>query len=42
MVVIISPQFYGTSDSYEEPKDAEIVINTAEVTPEKAAQAIIL
>jgi len=34
--------FTGISDPYEEPKDAEVVINTAEVTPEEAAQAIML
>ena len=33
---------YLCSDFYEEPKDADIVINTAEVTPEEAAQAIML
>jgi sulfate adenylyltransferase len=38
----ILKEFTGVSDPYEEPKDAEIVINTAEVTPEEAAQAIIL
>ncbi len=38
----ILKEFTGISDPYEEPKDAEIVINTAEVTPEEAAQAIIL
>ena len=29
-------------DPYEEPKDAEVVINTADATPEEAAQQIIL
>jgi len=38
----ILKDFTGVSDPYEEPKDAEIVINTADVTPEEAAQAIIL
>jgi sulfate adenylyltransferase len=38
----ILKEFTGVSDPYEEPKDAEIVINTAEVTPEEAAQAIML
>jgi sulfate adenylyltransferase len=33
---------YGVSDPYEEPQDAEIVINTAGLSPEEAAQAIIL
>jgi sulfate adenylyltransferase len=35
-------EFTGISDPYEEPKDAEVVINTAELTPEEAAQEIIL
>src|SRR5947209_4621489 len=38
----ILKDFTGISDPYEEPKDADIVINTAEVTPEEAAQAIML
>src|SRR6184192_4188305 len=38
----ILKDFTGVSDPYEEPKDAEVVINTADVTPEEAAQAIIL
>ncbi|PYL74159.1 MAG: adenylyl-sulfate kinase [Verrucomicrobia bacterium] len=38
----ILKDFTGVSDPYEEPKDAEVVINTAEVTPEEAAQAIML
>jgi sulfate adenylyltransferase len=35
-------EFTGISDPYEEPKDAEVVINTADLTPEEAAQEIIL
>jgi sulfate adenylyltransferase len=35
-------EFTGISDPYEEPKDAEVVINTAELTPEEAAQEIML
>jgi sulfate adenylyltransferase len=35
-------EFTGISDPYEEPTDAEVVINTAELTPEEAAQQIIL
>jgi sulfate adenylyltransferase len=35
-------EFTGISDPYEEPKDAEVVINTAELTPEEAAQEIVL
>jgi sulfate adenylyltransferase len=38
----ILKEFTGISDPYEEPKDAEVVINTAELTPEEAAQEIIL
>jgi adenylylsulfate kinase-like enzyme len=38
----ILKDFTGVSDPYEEPKDAEIVINTADVTPEEAALAIML
>ena len=38
----IIKEFTGISDPYEEPKDAEVVINTAERTPEEAAQEIIL
>jgi sulfate adenylyltransferase len=35
-------EFTGISDPYEEPKDAEVVIDTAELTPEEAAQEIML
>jgi sulfate adenylyltransferase len=38
----ILKDFTGISDPYEEPKDADIVINTAEVAPEEAAHAIVL
>ncbi len=38
----ILKEFTGISDPYEEPKDAEIVINTTGLPPEEAAQAIIL
>jgi sulfate adenylyltransferase len=38
----ILKDFTGISDPYEEPRDADIVINTADVTPEEAAQAIML
>jgi sulfate adenylyltransferase len=38
----ILKEFTGISDPYEEPKDAEVVINTAELSPEEAAQEIIL
>ncbi|HXX27266.1 MAG TPA: bifunctional sulfate adenylyltransferase/adenylylsulfate kinase [Terriglobales bacterium] len=36
------PEFTGISDPYEEPKDAQVVINTAELTPEEAVQEILL
>jgi sulfate adenylyltransferase len=35
-------QFTGISDPYEEPTDADVVINTSEVSPEEAAQQIFL
>ncbi|MBA3961333.1 MAG: bifunctional sulfate adenylyltransferase/adenylylsulfate kinase [Chthoniobacterales bacterium] len=38
----ILKEFTGISDPYEEPTDAELHINTAELTPEEAAQEIIL
>ena len=38
----IIKEFTGISDPYEEPKDAEVVINTADLTPEEAAQEILL
>lgn len=38
----IIKEFTGVSDPYEEPTDAEVVIDTAELTPEEAAQEIIL
>jgi len=34
--------FTGVSDPYEVPIDAEVTINTADLTPEEAAQEIIL
>jgi sulfate adenylyltransferase len=37
----ILKEFTGISDPYEEPKDADVVINTAELSPEEAAQEII-
>ena len=36
------PTFTGVSDPYESPKDAEIILNTAEMSPEEAAQEIML
>jgi sulfate adenylyltransferase len=38
----IIKQFTGISDPYEEPRDAEISLDTTEMTPEEAAQQIIL
>jgi sulfate adenylyltransferase len=38
----ILKEFTGISDPYEEPKKAEVVINTADLSPEEAAQEIIL
>jgi sulfate adenylyltransferase len=35
-------EFTGISDPYEVPADAEVVIDTTNLTPEEAAQAIIL
>jgi sulfate adenylyltransferase len=35
-------EFTGISDPYEKPDDAEVIINTAELTPEEAAQQIVL
>jgi sulfate adenylyltransferase len=38
----ILKDFTGISDPYEPPTDAEVVINTAELSPAEAAQEIIL
>ena len=38
----IIKEFTGISDPYEEPSDADITINTAELAPDEAAQEIIL
>jgi sulfate adenylyltransferase len=38
----IVKEFTGVSDPYEAPTDAEVTINTAELTQEEAAQEIIL
>ena len=35
-------EFTGISDPYEAPTDAEVTINTADLSPEEAAQEIIL
>jgi sulfate adenylyltransferase len=38
----IVKEFTGISDPYEEPKDADLVIDTTEMTPEEAAQQVLL
>ena len=38
----IVKEFTGISDPYEEPKDAEVVIDTGSLSPEEAAQQIVL
>lgn len=38
----IIKEFTGISDPYEAPEDAEVTINTADLSPEEAAQEIIL
>jgi sulfate adenylyltransferase len=38
----IIPQFTGVSDPYEPPADAELSIDTTDVTPEEAIQQILL
>jgi len=35
-------QFTGISDPYEDPNDADLVIDTTNLTPEEAAQAVIV
>ncbi len=35
------PQFTGISDPYEAPQDAEVVIDTSDITPEDAAERIL-
>jgi sulfate adenylyltransferase len=36
------PEFTGVSDPYEAPDDAEVVIDTKDLTPEEGVQKIIL
>ena len=36
------PEFTGISDPYEEPVDAELVIETEELSPEEAANQVVL
>jgi sulfate adenylyltransferase len=38
----ILPQFTGVSDPYEPPVDADVVIDTSDVSPEEAAQEVFL
>ena len=38
----IIKEFTGISDPYEEPEDAEIPLDTTELSPEESAQKIIL
>jgi sulfate adenylyltransferase len=38
----IVKQFTGISDPYEPPQDAEVVLDTADLSPEEAAQEVIL
>ncbi len=38
----ILKEFTGISDPYEEPTDAEVTVDTGELSPEEAAQEIIL
>jgi sulfate adenylyltransferase len=38
----ILKEFTGVSDPYEAPSDAEVVIDTTELSPEEAAQEVIL
>jgi sulfate adenylyltransferase len=38
----IVKEFTGISDPYEAPQKADVVLNTADLSPEEAAQEIIL
>ena len=38
----IIKEFTGISDPYEEPADADLVIDTSQLTAEEAAQQIVL
>jgi len=38
----IIQEFTGISDPYEAPRDADVVIDTTDITPEQAAQEILL
>jgi sulfate adenylyltransferase len=36
------PEFTGISDPYEPPKDAELVLDTSQASPEEAVHQILL
>jgi sulfate adenylyltransferase len=38
----VIPEFTGVSDPYEEPTDADVVIDTTQMSPEEAANTLIL
>ena len=38
----VIPAFTGISDPYEPPMDADVVLDTSDMTPEEAAQEIII
>ena len=38
----IIKEFTGISDPYEVPRDADVVIDTTDLTPEEAAQQVYL
>jgi sulfate adenylyltransferase len=38
----ILKEFTGISDPYEEPTDAQVTVDTSELSPEEACQEIIL
>ena len=38
----IIKEFTGISDPYEEPTDADIIIDTAELSPQESVQKVIL
>jgi sulfate adenylyltransferase len=38
----IVKEFTGISDPYEEPTDADLVIDTSQVTPEEATREVLL
>ena len=38
----IIKEFTGVSDPYEEPKEAELAIDTSNLSPEEACQEILL